>query len=299
MITVKEILEGIDFIKFIGNEEQHISKVIKLDASNIHQDTICWCNDKNLHNLKKTYKGTVICSNKVLDVLHDGIKCNLIIVDNPRFIFASILSKHFAPNIKQHEISLRAFVDSNSKIGKNVFIGDFTVIEKGVVIGDNTYIGYNNTVLEKTVIGNNVKIGSNNTIGGVGFGYEMNEEGKHVLIPHVGNVEIKNNVEIGNNNCIDKAVLGSTIISENVKIDNLVHIAHGVKIGKNSLIISNSMIAGSCNIGENVWIAPSSSIINNCNIGDNAVVGIGSVVLNAVEKKEVVVGVPAKPLVRK
>ncbi len=89
-----------------------------------------------------------------------------------------------------------------------------------------------------------------------------NEEGKYSIIPHMGNVVIKNQVEIGNNTCIDRAVLGSTIINENVKIDNLVHISHGVSLGANSLIIANTMIAGSSIIGENVWVSPSSSILN-------------------------------------
>ncbi|MBK6527865.1 MAG: hypothetical protein IPG07_21340 [Crocinitomicaceae bacterium] len=107
---------------------------------------------------------------------------------------------------------------------------------------------------------------------------------------------IKSNVEIGNNVCIDRAVLGSTLIGENVKIDNLVHIAHGVSIGKNSLIIANSMIAGSCQIGENVWVAPSSSILQKLVLADNSLIGMGSVVVKNVEANSVVAGVPARKI---
>lgn len=105
---------------------------------------------------------------------------------------------------------------------------------------------------------------------------------------------IKKDVEIGNNVCIDRAVLGSTVIGENVKIDNLVHIAHGVVIGENSLIIANSMIAGSCEIGKNVWVSPSVSVIQNTQIEDNALLGMGSVVIRNVDANTIVAGVPAK-----
>jgi UDP-3-O-[3-hydroxymyristoyl] glucosamine N-acyltransferase len=155
-------------------------------------------------------------------------------------------------------------------------------------------IGHNNTIHKKTIIGNDVKIGSNNTIGGVGFGYEKNEFGKNEVLPHIGNVVIKNKVEVGNNTCIDKAVLGSTIICENVKIDNLVHIAHGVIIKDNSLIIANSMIGGSSIIGENVWVSPSVSIINKISVGDNSLVGMGAVVLKSLDQNTVSVGNPSK-----
>jgi len=180
------------------------------------------------------------------------------------------------------------------KIGKNVFIGDFSVIESGCVIGNNCFIGYNNVLHKKTKIGNDVKIGSNNTIGGIGFGYEKNEKGDYEVLPHIGNVVISNKVEIGNNTCIDRAVLGSTIIKQNVKIDNLVHVAHGVVIGENSLIIANSMLGGSSVIGKNAWISPSVSIINKGEIEDGALVGMGAVVVKPVKSKTIVVGNPAK-----
>jgi UDP-3-O-[3-hydroxymyristoyl] glucosamine N-acyltransferase len=149
-------------------------------------------------------------------------------------------------------------------------------------------------LLKGTHVGDDVIIGCNNTIGGTGFGYEKNEAGNYTVMPHLGNVVIHNKVEIGNNTCIDRAVIGSTIIGENVKIDNLVHIAHGVVIGKNSLIIANAMIGGSTVIGENCWVAPSASIINKGQIGDQATVGMGAVVTKPVEKDATVAGNPAR-----
>jgi UDP-3-O-[3-hydroxymyristoyl] glucosamine N-acyltransferase len=81
-----------------------------------------------------------------------------------------------------------------------------------------------------------------------------------------------------------------------IKVDNLVHIAHGVKVGENSLVIAHAMIAGSVNIGKNVWVAPSSSIMQKINVGDDSLIGMGSNVLKDVEKGTVVAGNPAKKI---
>ena len=89
------------------------------------------------------------------------------------------------------------------------------------------------------------------------------------------------------------------MIEDNVKIDNLVHIAHGVHIGKNSLIIANAMVAGSVSIGENVWVAPSSSILNKVDIKSNSTIGMGAVVLKQVEEGDIIVGNPGKVLEKK
>ena len=107
---------------------------------------------------------------------------------------------------------------------------------------------------------------------------------------------IEDRVEIHDNTCICRAVMGSTIIRENAKIDNLVHIAHGVEIGKNSLVIANAMIAGSAKIGENCWIAPSASILNQLEIGDDSIVGMGAVVLKSAPKNSKLVGNPSRNL---
>jgi UDP-3-O-[3-hydroxymyristoyl] glucosamine N-acyltransferase len=103
-------------------------------------------------------------------------------------------------------------------------------------------------------------------------------------------------VHIGNNTCIDRGSLSDTILYEGVKVDNLVHIAHNVKIGKNSLIIAQSMIAGSVTIGENCWIAPSSCIRNAVKIGNQVTIGLASTVTKNVPDNSTVLGSPALPI---
>ncbi len=143
------------------------------------------------------------------------------------------------------------------------------------------------------------KHGSNCVIGSSGFGYERDENGIPVRMPHLGNVVIGENVEIGSNVCVDRAVIGSTVIGDNVKIDNLVHVAHGAKIGKNTLIVAGAVIGGSVDIGENCFIGMNASIKNKVKIGNNVTIGAGAVVLKDVPDGETWIGNPAKKLEKK
>jgi UDP-3-O-[3-hydroxymyristoyl] glucosamine N-acyltransferase len=147
-------------------------------------------------------------------------------------------------------------------------------------------------------IHHSVQIGKNTVIGGDGFGYARDSDGTLAKMPHKGNVIIYEDVEIGSNACIDRAVVGSTIIGAGTKIDNLVHVAHGVKIGRNCLIVAGAVIGGSCEIGDNVYIGIGAMIKNKIRIGNNAVIGMGAVVLKDVAEGETVVGNPAKPLIK-
>jgi UDP-3-O-[3-hydroxymyristoyl] glucosamine N-acyltransferase len=277
--------------EIIGNSDINI-KNISNDISNKEIETVLWLSDKNIKKIENISNGIIICSELVKELKFDK-ELTILIVNNPRLVFSKIL-KYLFTEEKRHKISIK--LDKGVKLGKNVNIERGTIIESGVTIGDNTDIGYNNVIHRNTFIGNNVKIGSNNTIGSIGFGYEKSEDGEYELIQHIGNVIIEDKVEIGNNNCIDRAVLGSTILKRNCKIDNLVHISHGVEIGENSLIIANSMIAGSVKIGDNTWISPSTSIINKSTIGSNSMTGIGSVVIKSIPDNELHVGVPSKKI---
>ena len=282
MNTLREILN------FLGSETQFklfgatldstIEKPSNLCENNSVPFLIFWVNDKNVDKIKSIRTGIVI-SPQIIEL--DSFNGAIILCDRPRKAFMDVVRKFFYEDHQTH---------TDSCIGQGNFIDD------DVKIGDRVRIGHNNVIHKGTIIGDDVSIGSNNTIGGVGFGYELDENGDYELIPHIGGVVIERNVEIGNNNCIDKAVLGSTLLCENCKIDNLVHIAHGVVIGKNSLIIANSMIAGSAIIGENTWIAPSTSIINGGKVGNNSMTGLGAVVIKEIEDNSLAVGIPAKKI---
>lgn len=141
-----------------------------------------------------------------------------------------------------------------------------------------------------TIIGNGTQIGND------GFGWVRYSTGELEKMPHAGNVVIEKNVVIGCNSCIDRAVVGSTLIEEGTRIDNLVHIAHGAKIGRHCLIVAGAVIGGSAEIGAYTFIGMNASIKNKVKIGKYVTIGAGAVVLRDVPDGEVWAGVPAKKL---
>lgn len=291
--SLTEIAAKIAITQIIGDENTIIIEPIQLAAENDRSDVVMWASVKNYDVLTQIKKGAIICQ----DIEPEDIQpnCQYLITENPRSAFRLMLQTFFMP-AEAREIARTAIIDPSVKLGENLSIGENVVIEAGCIIGNDTTIGHNTVIKRRTHIGKGVQIGASNVIGGVGFGYEKDENGDYALIPHVGNVVIEDGVEIGNNTCIDRGVLGSTILKENCKIDNLVHIAHGVIVGRNALVIALALVAGSVEIGENAWIAPSSSIIQKVKIGKNATIGMGAVVLKNVGESEIWVGNPAKKL---
>jgi UDP-3-O-[3-hydroxymyristoyl] glucosamine N-acyltransferase len=294
MIPISQVIGLLNPAKIsMSKDEIFISEPIALNLENQRDDVLMWVSMNNINAISTIEKGVIICPN--IAELRLNVHCNYLFVEHPRRAFSLVLKTFFLP-APSFSIAKSAVIDPSVSMGKNIYIGENVVIEKGCQLGNNVKIGHNSVILAHTVIKNDVIIGSNCVIGSVGFGYEKDENGQYEYIPHIGNVIIENSVEIGNCTTIDRAVLGSTIIRKNVKIDNLVHIAHGVEIGENSLIIANALIGGSTKIGKNVWVAPSSSIMNKAVIGDNVVIGLGAVVLKSVAENQVVVGNPAKTL---
>lgn len=301
-LQLKELQARVPVIRIEGDIDLALTHVVSIGDPETTRTSLFWCSDKNRDQLLQVEKGIVIISKESHEfLLHSGKpqswNITWIIVEKPRQAFMQVLQ------VLQEGAVHWGFVAESARIHpsvvynrEQVFIGENVVIEAGVKLGNHVYIHHNTVIMADTVAHDRVKIGSNCTIGGVGFGYELNDEGQYELIPHIGNVVLHTGAEIGNNTCIDRAVLGSTVIGENVKIDNLVHIAHGVQVGKNSLVIANAMIAGSVTIGENCWIAPSVSVIQKTSVGEDTIVGLGSVVIRDVESHAIYAGIPAKKL---
>lgn len=190
--------------------------------------------------------------------------------------------------------------DFKSKIGKNCKIADSVVIEEGVVIGNNVTIGANTVIKHGTVIEDNVIIGCNSTIGSEGFQLIVDGNNPPVHVTHAGGCHISSNVYIGDNTCVCNSLFeGETYIGENAKIDNLVHIAHNLYVGKNAVITAHVILCGSSRVEEGAWIAPNVSVINRVTIGAYSKVGMGSVVTKDVEPYTVVFGNPAKKHIKK
>ena len=200
---------------------------------------------------------------------------------------------------KSSKISDSSFIGSFSTVGENSVIGEKCIIENQVFIGNNVEIGNGCLIypgvkiLDDTIIGQNCIIHSSTTIGSDGFGFTPNDDGSYKKIPQTGNVVIGDNVEIGSNSTIDRATLGSTIISNGVKLDNQIQVAHNVEIGENTAIAAQSGVAGSTKIGKNCMIGGQVGIIGHIKIGDNVKIQAQAGVTSNIESNSRVTGTPA------
>ncbi|HEY5706702.1 MAG TPA: UDP-3-O-(3-hydroxymyristoyl)glucosamine N-acyltransferase [Terrimicrobiaceae bacterium] len=235
-------------------------------------------------------------------------------VDDPAKAFA-ILLEVFAPPPVGFEPGIHptAVVASDAEIGADVTIQAHSVIESGArigartVVGANSYVGHHAvlgedcdvyphvTIRERSMIANRVVLHPGVVIGSDGFGYEFSE-GRQQKIPQTGIVQIDDDVEIGANSTVDRARFGRTWIQEGVKIDNLVQIAHNVTIGRHSVICAQVGISGSVRIGSYVTLAGKVGVNGHIEIGDGAIVTAMAGITKSVPPREVLVGLPAKPM---
>ena len=199
------------------------------------------------------------------------------------------------------ELDQTVTVGPGAYIGHAVKIGDDTVIGPGCSVGENTAIGSgcrldsNIVVYHNCTIGNSCIIQSNSTIGATGFGYSF-IDGEHRLIPHNGGVILEDGVEIGANSCVDRAKFGNTVIGAGTKIDNLVQVAHNVKIGRLCLLAGHVGISGSTIVGNGVVFAGASGSADHVEIGDGAVLGAQAVATGKVAAGQMILGTPARDM---
>lgn len=239
-----------------------------------------------------------------------------VIVADPQAAFAVLLGLIDAAKHARvpSGVSPRASVHPEAKLGIGVSVGDFTVIEKGAVVGDGTvlmaqvYVGadvkigrncrlYPQVVVrEECELGDEVIVHAGAVIGADGFGFTTDRKtGRHAKIPQIGNVVIQDRVEIGANVAIDRATLGSTVVESGTKIDNLVQLAHNVKIGRDCFVAAQTGIAGSTSVGRNAIFAGQAGVAGHLTIGDGAVITAQTGVMSDVPAKAVLFGSPGRP----
>ncbi len=203
-------------------------------------------------------------------------------------------SKKVSSKFKSVTFGKNIFIGKMVKIGSKTLIGSNTVIEHHVKIGKNCLIG-SNVTLKNTIIGDNVVIQDGSKVGVKGFGFVPLKD-KNFRFPHIGRVILKNNVELGANCTIDRGSIGDTVIEENTFLDNQVHMAHNVKLGKNCMIAGQVGFAGSSIIGDHVSIGGQAGISGHLKIGNNVRIGGGSGVVKDIPDNTTVMGYPAVPL---
>ena len=243
---------------------------------------------------------------------HDGGDARLIRVKNPYLAMASVAAKWFASRRGPRGISPLASVAPSARLGREVNVGAFVTIGEDVMIGDGVTI-YPNvaiaagcaigegtmiyplvSIYEGTTVGRRCILHSGVVAGSDGYGFAT-EGGRHHKVPQIGSVRIEDDVEIGSNTTIDRGTIGETVIGEGTKIDNLVQIGHGVKIGKHCLIVALVGIAGSTELGDYVVAAGQSGFAGHLKIGSRAQIAAKSAVFHDIPEGGKVMGSPAVP----
>jgi UDP-3-O-[3-hydroxymyristoyl] glucosamine N-acyltransferase len=292
----------------VGNERIVISSLSPID--NIVSGSLIFADSKeNLLLGENSDAAAILVSDNTTSEVKPVIQ-----VTNPFQAFIRLL-KHFYPGPKTivgthptaviatgvilgKNIAIGPYVTigSGTTIGDNCVIKDHVSIGTGVTIGEDSVLHPHVTIYEHCQIGARVSIHASSVVGSDGFGYTL-VDNQHVKVPHVGNVIIEDDVEIGANTVIDRATLGSTVIGVGTKIDNLVQVAHSVKLGKHNILCAFTGIAGSSTSGNNVIFAANVGVSDHVHIDDSVILGARAGVPPKKHLKQgmVYLGNPARP----
>lgn len=232
-----------------------------------------------------TTKASILIVNESL-VIEQPIHSTLIRVKDAYSSFALLLEKYRYLTGNKSGIQQPSHIPQSVKMGQNVFVGAFAYLGENVVLGNNVkiypgvYLGENVIVNDDAVLYPGVKVYDNCivgsrtilhagcVIGGDGFGFAPQPDGSYKKVPQIGNVVIHDDVEIGANTTIDRATMGSTIIRQGVKLDNLIQVAHNVDIGLNTVIAAQTGVSGSTKIGQNCVIGGQVGMVGHIHIAD-------------------------------
>lgn len=294
-----------------GNEDAMVSGLSKIEEGK--PGTLSFlANPQYLPFIYNTHATIVIVSRAMALEKPVPATCTLIRVDDAYAGFTRLLVLYDEMmKASKTGIEQPSYISANAQYGKDCYIGAFAYLGQGVKLGDNVKIYPNVVIGDQCEIGDNTvlyagvkvyagcKIGASCTlhagvvIGGDGFGFTPNSENNYSKVPQIGNVVIEDNVEVGANTTIDRATLGSTIIRRGVKLDNLIQVAHNVEIGENTVIASQTGIAGSTRIGKNCMIAGQVGIIGHLRIADGVKIAAQSGITNNIGEGDLMQGSPA------
>lgn len=293
-----------------GNPEAAVSSFGKIEEAQKGQLAFL-ANPKYEEYLYST-KASIIIINDTQEIKRP-LEATLIRVPDAYSAFAVILTIYQQMITAQMSgIEEPAYIDATAKLGENVFVGAFTYIGENVILNNNVklfpqvFLGDNVIIDEGTIIypgvkiyhdcmiGKNVTIHAGTVIGSDGFGFAPQGDGTFKKVPQIGNVVIEDNVEIGANTTIDRATIGSTVIMQGAKLDNLIQIAHNVEVGNHTVVAAQAGVSGSTKIGNNVMIGGQAGIVGHLAIADGAKINAQSGVSKSIKTPNTAVtGSPA------
>ena len=295
--------------KIAGDANRKVSDVGPIESA--HEGQLSFlCDAKYLPLLSKTGASVVLMTDSI--AFEGETNATLIRVENARAAMGQLLALVAkAMNPAKQGIEQPCFVSEGVTIPEDAYIGAYAYIGKNVQLGKgvqiypHTYIGDNVKIGDNTILYSGVKVYYNCVIGkdcilhaGVvigsdGFGFEPDAKGVNQKLPQIGNVIIEDDVEIGANTTVDRAMMGSTIIRRNAKLDNLVQVAHNVEIGESTFMCAQVGVAGSTKVGGHCILAGQVGVAGHINIADNCIFGAQSGVANNVKKSGMYQGSPA------
>ncbi len=293
-----------------GDTTIKINKLAKIQDGEF--GAISFLSNPKYENFIYTTNASAVIVNRDFIPKQD-INTTLILVDDAYSAFSTLLEEYYRMvNFSKKGIEQPSFMASSASVGENIYLGAFAYIgEKtkignnvkiypqvyigdNVVIGDNTIIYAGAKIYSTTIIGSHCTLHAGVVLGSAGFGFAPQTDNTFKEIPQLGNVILGNHVSIGANTTIDCATLGSTIIEDGVKLDNLIQVGHNVKIGKNTVAASLTAFAGSSIIGENCIFAGQVGVVGHIEIANHTTVGAQSGITKTVKTEgTTILGSPA------
>jgi UDP-3-O-[3-hydroxymyristoyl] glucosamine N-acyltransferase len=291
-----------------GDGRVEISRVARIEDA-APGDVTFLANPKYLSKLPLTRASAVIADEAIA-----AAPCAILRTADPYLAFAEAVAILNPSEPLPSGVSPLAAIDSSAELADGVAVGAFVsigacvrigagtvifphvTIGAGAAIGSGCVIHAHASVREGVVLGDRVVLQDAAVIGSDGFGFARRRDGSHQKIPQVGRVVIEDDVEIGAHTAVDRPALGETRIASGTKIDNLVQVAHGVRIGRHALLAAQSGIAGSSELGDAVVLAGQSGVTGHVRVGRGSTVGAKSVVTKDIEPGQHVTGIPAVDL---
>lgn len=304
LFEIANLVQGV----VIGDAQLRVSALSPIDKI-ADQSLVFADGAENLKQAEASNAAAVLVTTHI-----QHLKKPIIQVANPLKAFIQLL-QHFYPDpepeIRIHPTAVIAddvvlgnnlsigpyvIIEAGSQIGHNCVIKSHTHIGHGVEIGDDSVLHPNVTLYDRCRLGRRVQVHASAVIGSDGFGY-MQENGEHVKVPHIGRVIIEDDVEIGANTVIDRATIGATVIGKGTKIDNLVQIAHSVKLGQHNILCAFTGIAGSTTSGNHVIFAANVGVSDHVRIDDDVILAARTGVPpnKHLKQGQVYLGSPARP----